>query len=144
VIRGSCKYPVAYDHPESIATVNHDTSPQGFAAADAIVNGIMPLNLDDKEKRNRWTPKYVESITKSNPGYNVLLIHTKHIADLTGVQYQGLIPFKISAEEELEYTLYIFDYGTVELQGDGGFLNWAFEENFTRNGNLVEFRHILG
>jgi hypothetical protein len=135
---------VVYNHHGSIATVNSGTIPQGLAAAGAIVNEIMPLDLEDKEKRNRWTPKFVESIAKSNPGYNVLLIHTKHVANLTGVQYQGPSPFKISAEEEIEYTLYVFDAGTVELQGDGGFLNWAFEGNFTRNGNLVEFHTILG
>lgn len=37
------------------------------------------------------------------------------------------------------YTLYIFDEGEFELQGDGGYLNWAFTGWFRRDGSKVSF-----
>lgn len=43
------------------------------------------------------------------------------------------------------YECYLFTSGTFELQGDGGFENWAFDGNYTRdpsNGNIVNFQEF--
>lgn len=114
-----------------------------LTAANAIYDHIVSLDLDDKEKRNLWTPRYVAEIFNTQPGYNVLLIYTKHRVDLRDVIYQGQVPFRLSTGFTINYMLYIFDSGTVDLEGDGGYLNWAFQGNFKRSGGHVEFYSLL-
>lgn len=40
------------------------------------------------------------------------------------------------------YEIWVFDYGTFELVGDGGYENWAISGNFVRDGNYVTFNSI--
>lgn len=41
-----------------------------------------------------------------------------------------------------DYNLYLFDFGTFTLQGDGGYVNWAFGGHFDRNDHEVTFYPI--
>ena len=71
-----------------------------------------------------------------------MIVYPKHDAhglankDGSKVENKALaVPRK--SGQTLTYQMYVFDYGTFKLQGDGGFVNWIFTaptEGFKRDG----------
>jgi hypothetical protein len=97
----------------SIANVSNDTISKALVAASIAADNILSPDPNDQERRNLWTPKYVDTIAKSKLGHIALLVYTKDVASIIGVLYQAPVPFKLSVDEEIEYTRSIRTYSPV-------------------------------
>ena len=101
-------------------------------------------NNQDKTFRNGWTQQQLGPLGSSNPGKNIMVVCVKHDASqLQGSQHQDLTCTCPSGSTQ-HYDVYIFDSGVFQLQGDGGYLNWAFTGNFVRDGNKVRNFTVRG
>merc|ERR1712008_390466 len=78
--------------------------------------------------------------------YNIMVVKADHEYDMTGIS-----PYIYQTQEHeaggVRYKIFAFTQGTFVLQGDqsdgdGGFINWAFWGNSTRNGNSVHFKPL--
>lgn len=106
--------------------------------ASSVVSGIQGNNAD-KEFRNGWTQQQLTTVSGQNAGKNIMIVLPKHTETFQGSKQQQLLCQTPNDKQTLSYDCYIFDSGDFELQGDGGYLNWAFTGNFKRNGNKVSF-----
>jgi hypothetical protein len=95
-------------------------------------------NKSDQTFRDGWTQQQLDPLSKANPGKNIMIICVKHDAHcLQGVQNQTL-ECQCPSGSKLNYTVYIFDEGDFWIQGDGGYLNWAFTGSYVRDGKKVQ------
>ncbi|KAK5122221.1 hypothetical protein LTR85_004131 [Meristemomyces frigidus] len=106
--------------------------------ATSVVGGIQGNNAD-KEFRNGWTQQQLSVVSGQNSGKNIMIVYPKHTANFQGSQQQQLQCQTPNNKQTISYDCYVFDSGNFELQGDGGYLNWAFTGNFKRDGNKVTF-----
>lgn len=102
------------------------------------VSGLVSGNTNDQNFRNGWTQQNLGTVTAANPKKNVIIVFPPHDQNLQGSKYQQLVCK--TPTQTLSYDCYIFDSGDFTLKGDGGYLNWAFAGNFTRNGNKLTFK----
>ena len=75
------------------------------------------------------------------PGYNVIIVHTKHRMEY-GERIHQHVEFYTVGKLSFSYEIYFMRRGQKTkfvLEGDGGFLNWAMIGYFERNGNSVVF-----
>lgn len=71
------------------------------------------------------------------PHKNVMVVHSAHQKQLTGSAHAHVeIPTGWSTKG-LE--VYVFDEGTFQLVGQGGYNNWRFAGNYERDGKFVRF-----
>jgi len=54
------------------------------------------------------------------------IVYPKHTANFQGSVQSQLLCACPNTKQTLAYDCYVFDSGDFELQGDGGYLNWAF------------------
>lgn len=68
--------------------------------------------------------------------YNVMVFNldVDHDENLENVQLYGS-----STYEGIIYGIWVFESGTFENKGDGGYINWAFRGWFERDGGFVSF-----
>ena len=106
---------------------------------------VIPLKInDDNKKREQYTQSFVNQASKSYPQWNVVICHPGHTArpneksPNTYVRHQHLeLGMTVGT---CGYDVYFSPKGKpfqFVNQGDGGFLNWAFNGEFTRNGNTL-------
>ena len=103
------------------------------------VAGLVSNNSNDQNFRNGWTQSQLGPLATANPNKNIMIVFPPHDQNFTRSQYSQLL-CKTPSGQTLSYDCYVFDAGDFTLKGDGGFLNWAFQGNFTRNGNKVTFK----
>ena len=106
----------------------------GLAAA-AVVGGIIS---NDNNKREAFTQQFVQQTSKQFPNWNVVICHPQH--SVAG-------PHVVHEHHELAMTVGTCGYDsycspkgqpfTFDNQGDGGYLNWAYAGEFSRNGNTL-------
>ncbi len=65
--------------------------------------------------------------------YNVMVFNTSQNYDASGLK--GVIKRLATNYQGVPYVVFIFKSGTFVNQGDGGFINWAFQGNWKRSGN---------
>lgn len=68
--------------------------------------------------------------------YNVMVfnLNVAHHQAFTGVQMYASVKYG-----DIIYGIWVFECGTFENQGDGGYINWAFMGWFNRNDGHVTF-----
>lgn len=68
--------------------------------------------------------------------YNVMVfnLNVDHEERLSGVQFYGSVNY-----DGIIYGIWVFESGTFENKGDGGYINWAFRGWFERDGGYVKF-----
>ncbi|WP_084509462.1 hypothetical protein [Paenibacillus assamensis] len=68
--------------------------------------------------------------------YNVLVFNTQlgYERSFHGVKESAIVSYG-----SINYYVWVFENGTFRNKGDGGWINWAFLGNFTRNGSYVQF-----
>lgn len=111
-----------------------------IAAAVIIVTRIN----GDNQKREAYTQKFVTNASKQTPHWNVVICHPNHTATPdekapnTYVRHQHVelgMAFGTCG-----YDIYFSPKGkpfTFVNHGDGGFINWAFNGEFSRNGGTI-------
>jgi hypothetical protein len=106
---------------------------------------VIPLKInDDNKKREQYTQSFVNQASKSYPQWNVVICHPGHTATPnekspnTYVRHQHLeLGMTVGT---CGYDVYFSPKGKAFQfvnQGDGGFINWAFSGEFSRNGNTI-------
>ena len=97
------------------------------------------MGNDASTERANGTKEHVAEARRVTEGkYNVMVIKAGHSYDM-----DGITPFLYKTEEHeaggYRYKIYTFTQGRFINHGDGGYLNWAFWGNYTRDGGIVDF-----
>ena len=102
----------------------------------AVLNAIAM----DKEMEPRFTQKVVDDLVKKNPGKNVIIYHAQcSKTNFKNSQHQH-VEVNLATAGTKGYEVHVFESGTFDLCGDGGYRNWAFTGCVTkRDGGHVEF-----
>ncbi len=99
-----------------------------------ILEGIQSLD----EKRSRFTQDFVTNARNQYPDYNVVIIHTNH--SRSGIYIHQHVELDFFLGTTIGYEIYFSKIGDpfdlVNL-GDGGYINWAFNGYFNRDGNHI-------
>jgi hypothetical protein len=112
----------------------------GIAGVAFGVAGLVTgLQRADNEKRSEFTQRTISELTQKYPDYNFVITHHK------GSKAEG--PEVVHDHVELPmavgsagYEIFASRKGQpfkFVLNGDGGYLNWAFGGNFNRDGNTL-------
>ena len=111
----------------------------GLSLAEAI-QGIK----EERAKREAFTQQYVEKASQQFPDYNVVISHNPGHVSGDEVIHQHYELYGVGWES-IGYEIYFSPKGKpfkFEKPGDGGFINWAYLGEFTRNdnghGNTIE------
>ncbi|KAF5335675.1 hypothetical protein D9611_009690 [Ephemerocybe angulata] len=110
---------------------------------EAIVNVIKGRIEHDKAERGKFTLHFVQEAHRKNPNFNWLIVHTAHTKKFAGKEGKDWghrhQEFSVSFSKTIGYEIYYFKKGSFDLKGDGGYLNWAFNGKFKRNGKHIDF-----
>ena len=129
------------------------TGTASFAAGAAAVVVVLAISAaafviakkisDDNGKRGAYTENFADTASQKYPHYNVVICHPNH----TVSPAPGKGSYVIHQHVELGmtvgtcgYDIYFSRKGKAFKfvnQGDGGFINWAFNGEFTRNGGTL-------
>ena len=108
-----------------------------LAGAAAGIAAKVAINNDNK-KREAYTQQFVQQASQKYPGYNLVVCHPRHTVSGANVIHQHYeLPMTVGT---CGYDIYFDQKGkpfTFVNQGDAGFLNWAFNGEFNRNGNTL-------
>ncbi|KAJ3572783.1 hypothetical protein NP233_g2851 [Leucocoprinus birnbaumii] len=90
--------------------------------------------------RGDFVKKLIDTTLKAKPGHQAIVCHPKHTYKFEGergkdwdhshAEYQ-----KDATPGTIGYEIYWFSKGTFELQGDGGWQNWAYTGNPKKDGD---------
>lgn len=106
------------------ASVNID----GNALADTIQQAIVNAkNREGAVKSMRETAYY-----QTKQRYNVMVFNLNQNYDAS--QLSGVKSYTTLTYSQIPFGVWIFESGTFVNQGDGGFINWAFDGNCKRTG----------
>ncbi len=122
--------------PRAVAPVVIATASLIKALASGIVEWLAAIGRD-VEKREAFTKSFVEEAHKQFPDYNVVIIHTHHSTWGTWIKQHVELPMTIGT---CGYEIYFSVRGqgfTLTNHGDGGYRNWAYYGQYTRNGNSI-------
>jgi hypothetical protein len=92
---------------------------------------------NDNKKREAYTQQFVQQAGQKYPGYNVVICHPGHRVSGANIHQHYELPMTVGT---CGYDIYFSKKGkqfTFVNQGDGGFINWAFNGEFNRNGNTL-------
>ncbi len=129
------------DNLEIIATDQQTTTNPiavGAAVILAIAKGVhawVEAIGEDNKKREAFTSWYVDEAVKQYPDYNVVIIHTNHgvVGNYVKEHYELPMTFGTCG-----YEIYFARHGdtfALTNNGDGGYLNWAYNGYFQREDN---------
>jgi hypothetical protein len=107
-------------------------------AVEAIKSMVSDVNENDNQLRENFARYYIDDAQKKYPDYNVVLIHTQHT--LSGEYTHDHVEVPISLGRTIGYEIYFAGRGrpfTLTNQGDGGFINWMYSGDFTRDGSTI-------
>jgi len=106
---------------------------------------------DENKNRETFVKNVLAGLVAKDPSFNYMLVHPKHTTKWDGTEnvdwyhrHQECDTIRLF-KKTIGYEIYAARSGTFELQGDGGFINWAFQGNFKREGNqghIVKFARI--
>jgi hypothetical protein len=115
----------------------------GVAAIAVAVVIVAAISADD-DKRAKFTLQFVTAASKKFPNHNVVICHTNHT-----VTPNENAPGTYVRHKHIElgmtvgtcgYDAYFSPMGKpfkFVNQGDGGYINWAYYGQFTRDGNTI-------
>ncbi|MEV8452367.1 hypothetical protein AB0467_21620 [Streptomyces sp. NPDC052095] len=114
-------------------------------------NTYSPL---DNEGSTQAVRMLVNDMRRCYPDYNVVAMHSEQASHwvekpdslvhhgryrLNSNEYHDTESGDDIASGRAVFDLYVFDKGTFSNDGDGGYTNWAFYGDFTRDGSKVAF-----
>jgi hypothetical protein len=106
--------------------------------ANLVTGQVQRAQGNDNDKRTAFTQQFVQQASGQYPDYNVVICHPQHQANGPQVIHQHYeLGMTVGT---CGYDVYFSKKGqafTFNNQGDGGFINWAFEGEFDRNGNQL-------
>jgi len=111
---------------------NFDVSIDVLGIAKAIAGAIA-----ENEDRPGWVKNLMESaFFDAGQKYNVMVFNLNENYEHS---FNDLVFYGSASYDGIIFGIWIFESGTFVNQGDGGYINWAFQGWFDRNGNSVTF-----
>jgi len=102
------------------------------------VTGAVQANQSDNQLREAFTKNTAAETRRARPDKNVMVVFNAHDQNFTECEHT-IVTCALTPPRTMNYHLYVFKDGTFTHNGDGGFINWAFEGFFKREGNKVTF-----
>jgi len=107
--------------------------------AIGIITDLIDFDNKAHAAESNFTQQMVISLGNQYPDKNRLVFHNQHST-------YNLSPDAVHVHHELDiglgftygYEIWVFDYGTFELAGDGGFINWAFGGCYSRQDGSAD------
>ncbi|KAG0631556.1 hypothetical protein M758_1G262000 [Ceratodon purpureus] len=88
-------------------------------------------------ERGQVNQNAVDMLADAYPHHNVMLVHPLHKKQFDGDYTQ----IELQVDPRFgSFQVYVFKSGKFTLQGDGGYINWCFKGNYTRNDKNVTFK----
>ncbi|RDB15075.1 hypothetical protein Hypma_005461 [Hypsizygus marmoreus] len=127
----------------------------GFAKDGlSLLKNILEDIERDNQARGRFTQELVSRMNQKDSSFNYVVCHSKHTYSFAGTRGtdwgHSHQEFDIKVGGTRGYEIYWFRSGKFTLQGDGGFLNWAYNGNvISKSENISKttdhlFRLVLG
>jgi len=96
-----------------------------------IVEIITDIDEAEHEAESEFTQNMITQLGASYPTWNAIVVTSDEDYEFSFNNY-------VYAHQECDiglgftkgYDIYVLDYGTFQLNGDGGFINWAFGGNY--------------
>ncbi|EDR01178.1 ectomycorrhiza-regulated small secreted protein [Laccaria bicolor S238N-H82] len=116
---------------ENLETRQVEEAIEIVEAVVELVTGLIDAINEDNTKRGQFT---IDTVTQSGeqwPGFNWVICHTDHTTAFDGTQGTdwGHTHHELDVTfGTIGFELYWFRSGTFTRNGDGGYLNWAYED----------------
>ncbi|KAF9441339.1 hypothetical protein P691DRAFT_739758 [Macrolepiota fuliginosa MF-IS2] len=95
------------------------------------------------QARGNFVRKLLDTTSKAKPGFNVIVIHTKHSYAFQGVRNvdwgHDHAEFQRDVPGTIGFEIYWFHKGWLRNEGDGGWLNWGYTGSPKREGGLLTY-----
>jgi len=112
----------------------------GIEILNGIVNDIIDISSHVHEVEGSFTQQMVQSLMQKYPGKNVLIFHNQDsIIALSADAVHSHFELGTVLSFTKGYEIWVFDYGTFSLAGDGGYENWAIGGCFSGPRTAVIF-----
>lgn len=107
-----------------------------------VTSFVKSLQASDNEKRAAFTQRMIAELSQKHPGYNFVITHHRSSkAEGPGVVHNHVeLPMAVGT---CGYEIFGSPKGQpfrFMLNGDGGYINWAFGGDFNRDGNTLTAR----
>ncbi|KAJ7572937.1 hypothetical protein C8J56DRAFT_533137 [Mycena floridula] len=105
----------------------------------AVLSLIKDLK-DEKKNRELFVKHLLAGLVQKNNKFNYLIVHPKHTAKWEGTAGKDWHKEHVECDtirllkKTIGYDVYAGKKGVATLQGDGGYINWAFQGKFKRSG----------
>lgn len=108
----------------------------------AVTSLVKSLQGDDNKKRAAFTQRMIGELNQKYPGYNFVITHHRGSkAEGPGVVHDHVeLPMAVGT---CGYEIFGSPKGQpfrFVLNGDGGFINWAYTDGFNRDGHTLTAR----
>jgi hypothetical protein len=110
---------------------------------DDILEFITDIDDAEHDIESQFTQNLVDALYNVAPTANIMVCHDCSFE---------LDPNAFFTHYELDisdglgftqgYDIAVFDYGTVQNLGDGGYINWCMQGDFSSDGSLVTFAQM--
>jgi hypothetical protein len=100
----------------------------------------LKIQGDETAKREAFTKGFVEQAGQQHPDYNVVIVHPPHTASGEYIHQHQELPMDPAGIRTIGYDIYLAKKGrpfSLELHGDGGYINWAYVGEFDRNNGTI-------
>ncbi|EME87064.1 uncharacterized protein MYCFIDRAFT_210681 [Pseudocercospora fijiensis CIRAD86] len=130
---------IAAPTPSPISNNQHRQAAEVVGATVEVAEFIMDVvsKVQDAfneayDQASQFTQDTVVRLAAKYPTKNILMYHDQDSTyKLYGAQHQH-VEFDLAAPlGTMGYEIWIFDHGTFQRAGDGGYLNWAYIGNAT-------------
>ncbi|KAI0439815.1 hypothetical protein F4803DRAFT_529673 [Xylaria telfairii] len=111
----------------------------------SIVMDVISDIVDDQETTEiNFVASTVDTLRAQFPDMNILVYHDQDSGyNLHDYQYTHVeVDLNNWFGTTKGYEVFVFDHGSFDLAGDGGFSNWRIWGCFSRNDNHVDFSPI--
>lgn len=110
--------------------------PGAIGAIFQAVGFALDQVKDDNQKREQFTKNFVDEARKQYPDYNIVIIHTPHSREGNFIHEHHELPMTVGTCGYEAYFSKIGEPFSLENQGDGGYINWAFA-GYQRDGKRI-------
>lgn len=133
------KNEIGLGNSDPSSRVNPRVTSDGGASSGPTTMLTGEITRNEKEERERYTQKVVETLREKFPDHNIVIAHK--VGQVTGDHFSHThceldVPFG----RTIGYEIYLSPKGkpfTLVKEGDGGFQNWRYEGDFERKDNTL-------
>jgi hypothetical protein len=115
--------------------------------ADTVLNDILDLITDidtaQHDIESQFTNNMVDALYAVAPTANIMVCHDCSFSLDAGAYFTHYeLDISLGLGFTQGYDIAVFDDGQVQLNGDGGFINWCYAGDSSSDGGLVTFNQV--